>query len=228
MNQDKGSSYLLIRLLIVATAFLMCAWLDPYKDEVAQGNRQLKDKNITEAKQHYKHAERYAPSGDDLKNLEFNKAAADFISGDTDSAIDGYRNALRSEDKNVQKKAFYSLGNVYYKARKKKEAAQAYMNALKLDPKYENAKKNLEYIFLYNGKEDQNRNRNDDGESNKGDDDKDKNRKNKKNQKKFGDDDSGRKLDMQQARNILESMKHSKVRQEKGKRHASHSLEKYW
>ncbi|PKN95848.1 MAG: hypothetical protein CVU43_23760, partial [Chloroflexi bacterium HGW-Chloroflexi-5] len=174
MNQKKESSYLLIRLFIVATAFLMCAWLDPYKDEVAQGNKQLKDKNITEAKKHYQNAERYAPSRDDLKNLEFNKAVADFISGDTDSAMDGYRNALRSEDRNVQKKAFYSLGNVYYKAGKKKEAAQAYMNALKLDPNYENAKKNLEYIFLYNEKEDQNRSRNDDGESNKGDDDKDK------------------------------------------------------
>jgi tetratricopeptide (TPR) repeat protein len=204
----------------------MCAWLDPYKDEVSLGNKQLKDKNISEAKKHYKNAERYAPSGDDLKNLEFNKAVADFVSGDTTAAIDGYRNALRSEDRDVQKKAFYSLGNVYYKAGNKKEAAHAYMNALRLDPNYEKAKKNLEYIFLYDEKKDENRQRNNEGDSNKGGDDNDKNRKNKKKQNKFGDDDQDKKLDMQQARNILESMKNNKVRQ--GKRNASRSLEKYW
>jgi len=213
-------------MLIIAAAFLMCAWLDPYKDEVSLGNKQLKDKNISEAKKHYKIAEQYAPSRDDLNNLEFNKAVADFASGDTRSAMDGYRNALRSEDKNVQKKAFYSLGNVYYKAGKKREAAQAYINALKLDPNYENAKKNLEYIFLYDEKKDENQQRNDNGDSSKGDQDKDKNRKNKKDQNKSGDDDRDKKLDMLQARNILESMKNSKVRQ--GKRDASRSLEKYW
>jgi len=225
MNRERESSYFLLRLFIVAMAFLMCAWLDPFKDEVSQGNRELKNKNISEAKKHYKNAERYAPSGDDLKNLEFNKAVADFVSGDTTAAIDGYKNALRSEDRNVQKKAFYSLGNVYYKAGNKKEAAHAYMNALRLDPNYEKAKKNLEYIFLYNEKEDPDP-RNDDGGSNKGGNDDDKNRKNKKEQNKFGDDDQDKKLDMQQARNILESMKNSNVRQ--GKRNASRSLEKYW
>jgi hypothetical protein len=100
------------------------------------------------------------------------------------------------------------------------------MNALRLDPNYEKAKKNLEYIFLYDEKKDENRQRNNEGDSNKGGDDNDKNRKNKKKQNMFGDDDQDKKLDMQQARNILESMKNNKVRQ--GKRNASRSLEKYW
>lgn len=226
MNQDRTPSLLWIKLLIIASTLLMCSWLDPYKDAVKLGNKELKDKNITEAKQHYKNAERYAPSRDDLRNLEFNKALADFVSGDITMAIDGYRNALRSEDRDVQKKAFYSLGNVYYRAGQKKEAAQAYMNALKLDPNYDKAKKNLEYIFLYNDKEDPNKNN--DHDSKKDGNDNDKNRQNKKKQNKNGDDNRGSKLDMQQARNILESMKNSNVRQEKGKRNASRSLEKYW
>ena len=226
MKQDKGSSHLLLRILIIASALFLCSWLDPYKDEVKRGNKELKDKNISEAKQHYKNAERYAPSRDDLINLEFNKALADLVSGDITAAIDGYRNALKSEDRDVQKKALYSLGNVYYRAGKKKEAAQAYMNALKLDPNYDKAKKNLEYIFLYNEKEDENKNN--DRDSKKGGNDNDKNRKNKKTHNRNGDDASGKRLNMQQARNILESMKNSKVRQEKGKRNASRSLEKYW
>jgi tetratricopeptide (TPR) repeat protein len=226
MNQDRNPSLLWIKIFIIGTSLLMCSWLDPYKDAVKLGNKELKDKNISEAKQHYKNAERYAPSRDDLRNLEFNKALADFVSGDITMAIDGYRNALRSGDKDVQKKAFYSLGNVYYRARQKKEAAQAYMNALKLDPNYEKAKKNLEYIFLYNDKEDQNKNN--DRDSKKDGNDNDKNRQNKKKLNKNGEEASGKRMDMQQARNILESMKNSKVRQEKGKRNASRSLEKYW
>jgi tetratricopeptide (TPR) repeat protein len=226
MNQDKGSSHLLLRILIIASTLFLCSWLDPYKDEVKRGNKELKDRNISEAKQHYKNAERYAPSRDDLKNIEFNKAVADFVSGDIAAAIDGYRNALRSEDRDVQKKALYNLGNVYYKAGRKKEAAQAYMNALKIDPNYDKAQKNLEYIFLYNEKEDQNKN--DDFDSKKGGNDNDKNRQNKKKQNKNGEDAPGKRLDMQQVRNILEFMKNSKVRQEKGNRNASRSLEKYW
>jgi tetratricopeptide (TPR) repeat protein len=226
MKKDKGSSRLLLRIFIIASTLFLCSWLDPYKDEVKRGNKELKNKNISEAKEHYKNAERYAPSRDDLKNLEFNKAVADFVSGDITAAIDSYRNALRSEDRNVQKKALYSLGNVYYRAGRKKEAAQAYMNALKIDPNYDKAQKNLEYILLYNEKEDPNKN--DDGNSKKGGDDNDKNRKNKKQQNKDEADDQGKKLDMQQARNILESMNNRKVRQEKGNRNASRSLEKYW
>jgi tetratricopeptide (TPR) repeat protein len=226
MKQDKGSSHLWLRILIIASTLFLCSWLDPYKDEVKRGNKELQDKNISEAKLHYKNAERYAPSRDDLKNLEFNKAVADFVTGDITMAIDGYRNALRSEDKDVQKKAFYSLGNVYYRAGQKKEAAQAYMNALKLDPNYEKAKKNLEYIFLYNEKEDQNKNN--DLDSKKDGNDNDKNRQNKKTQNKNGEEAPGKRIDMQLAKNILESMKNSKVRQEKGKRNASRSLEKYW
>ena len=106
----------LIKILIVPMiALVFSAWLDPYRDEVSDGNSQYHNKKYDKSKRHYESAEKYAPGNEDRKNLSFNKGDADYMLGNYDSAIANYRRALQSEDKDVQKKAFFNLGNTYLK-----------------------------------------------------------------------------------------------------------------
>lgn len=215
-------------------------WLDPYRDEVSRGNKEYHDKKYIDAKKHYNNAENHAPGEEDKKNLSFNKGNADYMAEEYKSALDYYRKSLQSEDSEVQKKAFFNIGNTYMKLKKNKEAIQSFINALKIDPKYENAKKNIEYI-LSNKKKMDHKDKNKDNKDKKNQ--KDKNDKNSKDKKKNKDDKksekdknkenqsekrTAKKMNREQIKKLLESMKKKPVGIRKGKNNKRGSLEKYW
>ena len=158
------------------------AWLDPYEDAVSEGNSLFHDKKFKEARAAYDRAEDHVPSEEERTKLAYNKGNADYMMENYDSAVLNFKKALGSEDQAIQAKAFFNLANVYVKQKNYKEAVNAYMNALKLDPNHEGGKKNLEYILKKQKEQEQ---KDGDKKNNKGDSkDQKKNDQNKSSDKK--------------------------------------------
>jgi len=213
-------------LLLFLGAVSLLSWMDPYRDEVSKGNELYHGKKFSDAQKHYKNADQYAPTEKDKKKLSFNRANADYMTENYEGAIAGYRRSLQSEDKDVQKKAFLNLGNTYLKLGKNREAAEAYINALKIDPQYEKAKKNIEYMLKRKQKKKDDKNSKDNNKGNKNQSDKSKKSGNKEKGKK--DKAAQGKMNREQIRSLLESMKKKPVRRQKGKQNEKRYLEKYW
>jgi len=112
------------------------------------------------------------------------------------------------------------MGNTFLKQKKYKEAAESYIKSLEIDPNYEKAKKNLEYLL----KEQKNQQQDNKG-SGENSDSKDKSGKDKK-ESEAGN--SEKKMNDIQVKNLLDSMKKKPVRKQKGKGDGKKYLEKYW
>jgi tetratricopeptide (TPR) repeat protein len=210
-------------------AALSVAWLDPYRERVSEGNALYNDKKYQEAAKKYSEASAYAPGENERKKLSFNRGGAAYMSGDYEEAIAHYRDAAACEDAGVQKKAFFNMGNAYQKMNKTREAFESYNNALKIDPHYDNARKNIEYLL---------KKRDDKNLKDRNEDDKD---KRDKNGSKGGDDKTkggrdgskgGNKqeqgMNREQVKNLLQSMKNKPVRRAKGDGNEKRDLEKDW
>ena len=114
------------------------------------------------------------------------------------------------------------MGNIFSKDKKYKEAVKSYINALKIDPKYKKAKKNLEYLLRdkKNKNKNKDKNKKENQKQDKNNDKKDK-KDSKKNKQK-------QKMSKKQLKNILDSMKNRPIRREKGKGNGQKVLKKYW
>ncbi|MBN2077378.1 MAG: tetratricopeptide repeat protein [Spirochaetes bacterium] len=227
---------------IIILAFISAAWLDPYRDAVSSGNNEFREKKYNGAKRYYRKAERYAPGQEDRKKLSFNQGDAEYMLEDYEGAVSDFRRALQSEDRDVQKRALFNIGNARMKEGNYREAVEAYINALKIDPDYLPAKKNLEHLL----KKKDNKNQDDKNEGKDGNRGQQGQNKEKKDQKK----DAGKKggkgerndpgagtrdrtrggqgMNPEQIRNILRSMEKSPVRRQKGSSDERRSLEKNW
>lgn len=206
-----------------AMALSICtAWIDPFKDKVSEGNRNYNDGKFSESIKNYRDAEKYAPGESEKKLLEFNRGNAEFRMNNHNSAIAGYLNSMNSGDPEVQKKALYNIGTAYMKSGKKREAAENFIRALRIDPSYEKAKRNLEYL-LKRERQEKNQQNSGQGDGNKQDN---KNPGTDKNDKGQGQSDD--KKGGPQMKNMLESMKNKPVRRQKGKGGGEKYLEKFW
>jgi tetratricopeptide (TPR) repeat protein len=216
-------------LLVVSTS-----WLDPYHDEVSRGNEKFYQKRYNDSKRHYRDASKYAPSENEKRKLKFNEGDASYMTSDYEEAVTHFSKSLRSEDRDVQKRAFFNMGNTYLRMKRYKDAIDSYISALRIDPSYEKAKKNLEYLM-------RERNRDRSEKSGNGDDQgKSRNEKEggNKNREKGdtinkvdgGDGERHKKSGMsrEQIRNILESMKKKPVGRKKGGDDGIRMLEKNW
>ncbi len=227
-------------LPLMASCFICIAWLDPYRDAVSSGNEEYNQKKYNNAKRYYEKAEEYAPAEDDRKKLSFNTGNADYMLEDYDSAVAGYQRSIQSDDRDVQKKAFFNSGNAYLKQKNYREAIQAFMNALKIDPNYDKAKKNIEYMLKQmdnKNKQDKNKDNKDnkDNKNNKQQNNKDKSGQDRKNQdndrnrqQQKRDRQSGGQMNREQVQNILRSLEKSPVRRQKGGSDEKRKLEKNW
>jgi tetratricopeptide (TPR) repeat protein len=199
--------------IISLLTLTLTAWIDPFKDEVKKGNKSYADNNPTKALEHYKEAEKHVPNEKKKGLLNFNKGAAHYKLEDYDNSAEKFKDSISSGNADTQKKALFNMGNTYFKQKKYKEAAESYIKALEIDPNYEKAKKNLEYMLK---KQENKDNKGNDNKNNSGDD---KNENQKDSEKNLNDD---------QLKNLLESMKNKPVRQQKGKGDGKRNLEKYW
>ena len=205
----------LIRL-VPAAALLLCAWLSPFSDEVSAGNGEYRKKNYSAAIEHYKKAGEHARDDKDRALLAFNTGDAEYAQGNYERAVEYYNKSMKQGDPDLAKRSLFNMGNAYLKNAKKREAAESYARALEIDPEYEKARKNLEYLYKQNEQDKKNNDKNED----KGNNEKDKNSSGNK---------SGKgEMTPEQAARIFESMKNRPVRKKKGDRNGRRALEKYW
>lgn len=218
-----------LKYIFIFLPLIFTAWLDPYRDEVSKGNSEFHSKKFSDAKASYDRAEKYAPGENDKSKLSFNKGDANYMLENFTSAEADFQKAVQSEDKDVQKKAFFNMGNAFLKAGKKNDAAGAYIKALQIDPSYGPAKKNLEYL-LNKKKDDDKKKDGKDGKdgSNKNKKENDDRNKNDKNDKKNQQQQNNSGMNRDQVKNILESMKNKPVKREKGSGNDRRFLDKAW
>jgi tetratricopeptide (TPR) repeat protein len=155
------------------------------------------------------------------------------MQGDYDGALDHFRGALRSGDRETQKKALFNAGNAYMKKGDFRAAAGAYMDALKIDPEYAPAKKNLEYMLRMSRKEQNRRNTagGRDGDEKAGRGPGSEGGDGRGGERKSDDGISkktGGRISAEQARSLLESMRNKPVRRERGTGDGRRELEKQW
>jgi len=201
--------------IMILCAFLAAAWINPLHDKVNEGNKAYHDKKYPEAIQKYSEAEQFT-GGESAGKLSFNKGAAEYMAGNYDKAAALFGEAVLSNDMDVQKKSFFNMGNAYLKMNKKKEAFESYKNALKIDPSYMNAKKNIEYLLKKRNDENrQNRNDKSDKDKQNNDGKKDGENDNESKRKK-AQEQNQEQMNMEQLKNLLESMKNKPVRRSKG------------
>lgn len=208
--------------LILFSISVFTAWIDPFNDKVSEGNRNYNAGKFNEALSSYKEAEKYAPDDKKRNMLEFNRGNAEFRINNHESALAKYRNSLNSGDPDVQKKALYNTGTTYMKMGKKKEAAENFIKALQIDPSYEKAKRNLEYLLKDKPQDKQQQNNDNSSEGNKQQQSSGSGREN--NEQNKSDNQKG----SAQVKNMLESMKNKPVRRQKGNGDGKKFLEKYW
>lgn len=223
--------------LIIAILALLwsVAWLDPYRDAVSSGNEEFKDKKYNNAKRYYQKANDFVPGEEDRKKLTFNEGDADYMLESYDNALASFQQAVQSEDRNVQKKAFFNMGNLYLKQKNYREAIRAYQNALKIDPKYAPPKKNIEYLLKQKEREKDQKNKQDD-KKNKGDksgtdrdrSQKDKQQSGRQEKQQAGGQDRQGTMNKEQIKNLLRSMQNNPVQRKKGGADERRKLEKFW
>lgn len=219
---------------ILFLCLALTAWIDPFKDEVEKGNSSYQAEDFDNAIEHYDNSEKYVPDSKKEGMLFFNKGAAEYKKGNYQKGIDLFNESLKSKDPEVQKKAYFNMGNGYVKLDKFDEAFNSYARALKIDPSYEKAKKNIEYML----KKDENQKN-----ENSGNDDKQKSEKNnsknenKQEDKQKGDDPpqaeepekmKSSNISKEQMKNMLESLKNKPVRRQKEKGGEYEEPEKAW
>jgi Ca-activated chloride channel homolog len=209
--------YMKKKFITILAVILFSAWIDPFKDAVEKGNKSYNSGNAKEALEYYSEAEKHAPDDKSKTILDFNKGSAHYKLGNYDRASEKFQNSISSEDPEIQKKALFNKGNSFVKEKKYKEAVESYIKALEIDPSYEKAKKNLEYLLKKQNDKNQDKNENSDGQP--------KDAKGNKNKDKNADKKSMKGI---QAKNLLESMKNKPVRKQKGKGDGTKYLEKYW
>ncbi len=217
-------------VILMVCVFVSLFWLDPYRDRVDEGNSKFHAKKYGEARKSYDDAAKYAPGEREKKKLRFNHGDARYMQGDFEGSVDEFREALKSEDREVQKKALFNMGNAYLKKGDVEKAVSAYMSALAVDPNYLPAKKNIEYILRKREQQkDKNKARDDEGEGrNKNDKKKNQNKGDNKKDDKKGGADTPVSMSHAQLKNLLEMMKQSPVRRQKGKRDGVRVHEKTW
>jgi len=236
-----------LRPLVIGISLLQLALLDPYFDSMDEGNRLYNDNKYTDADEAYNRALEYMPSKKEKPYVNFNRGTAQFKAGNYEGAVDYFKKALESSDADLQKRAFYNLGNSYYKKGDIKSALEHYMNALKIDPEYQKPKQNIEAILKEQNQQDKQDQQNDQKKENsdqenqndqkpdeseqKGDEssDRDKGEKNKRDMDghKKGDHIE-KKLSKEQIDNILNHFKQRPVQKGKGDGRAGRALEKNW
>ncbi|HON79392.1 MAG TPA: tetratricopeptide repeat protein [Spirochaetota bacterium] len=235
----------LFNCVVLLGALLAVAWLDPYRDRVDDGNSRFHQKKYDGALNSYRDAEGYAPNLSERNKLKFNHGDVEYMRGDYDGALHNFRESLKSGDRDVQKKALFNMGNSLLKKGDTEGALNAYINALKIDPAYMPAKKNIEYILKKkddpkdkkNRKNDKNGNRDKQGNPDRqqGKGDKDRNKGDKDRNKNRGEQENTMQnksprgtISREQLKNILESMKNKPVRRLRGKADGRSVPEKNW
>lgn len=111
------------------------------RKKVNQGNAKYENEKYEEALTDYKDA----LLDDPLNEIAlFNEGDALYKLKKYDQAVEAFQKNVGSKDLSLSAKAFYNIGNSYFKQDKLKESIDFYIKALELNPNDKDAKYNLE------------------------------------------------------------------------------------
>lgn len=225
-----------MKKLIPLVLFILLAFLDPFKDKLQEGISHYSHGKYDEALKSFDEASEYSAPASSRAALEYNKGKAYAALQKETEAVDSYMKAVSAGNDEIRKKSFFNMGNIYAKSGRKKLAAENYIAALKIDPEYEKARKNLEYL---NKKNENNNGENKSNSKNSGgkssDDRKSDSRKSSEGKEKGGDKRNQSKSDGNDKNtgenrtdsglldSVLENMKNNPVR--KGRKRGDEIIE---
>lgn len=174
-------------LAVVLPGLLGIDLLRAHNRHVEQGNAEFKLGKPEEALKLYDKALNDDGLADPQAraSAEFNRGAAFSALGKTDEAGQAFLEATKSKDSSLRARAFYNLGNTFFKGEKFSEAIEAFKRSLVLDARNNDAKWNLELALRKKKDQDEK----DKDKDKKKDQDKDKDKQDPKNKDK--DDKSG-------------------------------------
>lgn len=108
-----------------------------------EGVLSYKKGDYTQAISRYKAA---MNEGMDRNLANYNMGGAFYKAGKADSALNYWQSVATSDkDKDLQAKSWYNMGNAFVKQGNFAKAQEAYQNALRINPKDEDARYNLAY-----------------------------------------------------------------------------------
>ncbi len=141
-----------------------------------KGVKKYKKGEYSQALKEFQKAKDYAMYD---KKLDFNIGDSLYKLKKDSEAEKYFKSGAESKNKDLRKFSLYNLGNLYLKRGNFNKAAESYKNALKIDPNFFRAKKNLEIVLKKMRKQKRKRN-----EKNKHQKKEQKNSKNDKSQSK--------------------------------------------
>ena len=140
------------------------------RDEVLEGNSLFAEGRFDEAHEKYEQALEEDPSS---AAIRYNLGDAEYKKSLYEEAIEGFSQAMQTEDPELQASASYNLGNALYRLGKLEDSIQAYQDALRINPEDRDSKHNLEFVRSkleeqeQKKEEDQDQSQNEDGSQNK-------------------------------------------------------------
>ena len=81
----------------------------------------------------------------DKKELFYNLGNLNYLGGDSESALQNYKNSLMDSDPDTKADALYNLGNTFYQMGEFQNSVDFFKEALKLDPDDDDIRYNYEF-----------------------------------------------------------------------------------
>jgi len=128
--------------LKISKIFIFCCFLSFCLSQ-DKGLEFYQNQEYDEAKGYY---EKILLERGDNAQAHFGLGASSYQQGDIEVAKEGFQESLKTSDNNLRSKAFYNLGNTFYKNNKTNEALSFYRKALELNPNDKDALFNYEYL----------------------------------------------------------------------------------
>ena len=137
---SKRSSAALLFFLLL-TSFP--AFAEPALSERGRGQKAYQAGKYDEAIQHFLNAQIEDPNNSKLK---YDLANSYYKAGKFDEAEKLFSSTTDSKDKEIQERSHYNLGNSQFRQGKYEDAIKQYEEALKLNPKDEDSRYNLDFV----------------------------------------------------------------------------------
>ena len=110
----------------ISKIFIFCCFLSFCLSQ-DKGLEFYQNQEYDEAKGYY---EKILLERGDNAQAHFGLGASSYQQGDIEVAKEGFQESLKTSDNNLRSKAFYNLGNTFYKNNKTNEALSFYRKAL--------------------------------------------------------------------------------------------------
>jgi len=144
----------IIRLGAISRMLLLSAFLTGFLPNLKaaspasknkEGNRLFAHGNYEDAEKAYLEAHGAAPGKPEIL---YNLGNSLIKQNKYDQGIQSLRQSMSKGDKEIKERSWYNAGNALFLAGKFKDAAEAYVQALRLDPSDRDAKHNLEMALV--------------------------------------------------------------------------------